>query len=499
MIADSSEDRPIQSGADLRAALNEWVRALGPDRVDTNSAALGRVNRATFATDSSLVAILTPSDRNQVADCLRIASCRRVPIYPVSTGRNWGYGSAVAPRNGSVLLSLAGLDRITDHDERLGYITLEPGVTFRQLAQFLRDRGSRLLAPTTGSSPDTSVIGNILERGTGKGVYGDMAERAAGGEALLADGETIRLPAAGAGPPLLGLLPQSNFAVITELTVRLDPVPLLQQFVALYLREVGEMANCIESMRDTLQRSVGRIRLELINDYRLFAQTSRFPYDEYDGSAPLARDWIGARLGLPMRPVWIAGITIWGDSYEELALRRGTLNTALRDVGTTAHAEPAPAGEVQAADFEGLRCAYWRKRFAMPADPDPDRDRCGVVWIAPILPMRGDLVAPVVTRVEDEMLRHGFEPVISLRVVGRSIRAIIGILYDREEADADRRAIQCREALRKILDAHYLDRYRHGLLDAAPERDPATQRLLTALKRAADPHGILSPGRYGLE
>src|SRR4051812_18740685 len=280
-----AQDRQRTAGrqTDLQAAMIGWRQAVGAEQIDTSPAALARVNRATFATESSSVAILTPRDREQTAACLRIASSHKVPIHPVSTGRNWGYGSAVAPNDGSVLLSLAGLDRIVRHDEELGYVTLEPGVTFRQLWQFLRERGSRLLAPVTGSSPNTSVVGNILERGILKGFYTGMADRVCGCEGLLANGETIRLSAGAAGPLLLGLLPQANFAVITELTIRLDPAPLLHQFAAVYLRDMEETANCIDTMRDVLQRDASRIRLELMNDYRFLTQTSQFPYGEFDG------------------------------------------------------------------------------------------------------------------------------------------------------------------------------------------------------------------------
>ena len=179
-------------------------------------------------------------------------------------------------------------------------------------------------------------------------------------------------------------------------------------------------------------------------------------------------------------------------------MRRGVLVAALGRVGTFDHGEPAAVADLNGVGVEGLRCAYWRKRFAMPADPDPDRDRCGVVWIAPVLPMGGETVARLVARVEPEMLRHGFEPTISLRANARSIRAIIGILFDRDAPGADRRATVCRNALREILDDLCLSQYRHGLLDGAPAWDATTERLLAALKAAADPHGIIAPGRYGL-
>ena len=418
---------------------------------------------------------------------------------PGSTGRNWGYGSAVAPKHGSALLSLAGLNRISDHDEALGYVTIQPGVTFRMPAHYLRGRHSRLLPPSTGSSSDTSIVGNVLERGIGKGFYEVMAGRGRACTVLLATGEAITMRAGAAGPSLLGALPQANFAVVTELTLQLEPMPRLRQFAAVYLPNAQTLARCIDALRDGLQRSAGRIHLELMNDYRFLAQRGQFPYDAFDGSSPLARPWVGAHLGLPGRPEWIAGITLWGNCEDELAIRRKLLDTALAGVLPLNLDEITAVAELPELDCEGLRCAYWRKRFPMPANPDPDRDRCGVLWIAPQLPMRGDDTGRMVVTVEREMLDHGFEPAISLRTTGgRSLRAIIGILFDRTEHGADARAAACWTALRERLAELRHDQYRHGLLDNPPDRDAGTARLLAALKAAADPHGILAPGRYGL-
>lgn len=70
-------------------------------------------------------------------------------------------------QDGSAILDLSRLDRIIDFDKRLGNVTVEPGVTFRALFQFLRQQQSNLLMSSTGSSPDASVVGNTVERGLG--------------------------------------------------------------------------------------------------------------------------------------------------------------------------------------------------------------------------------------------------------------------------------------------------------------------------------------------
>src|SRR5690606_38651079 len=128
---------------------------------------------ATFATDAAVPLIVRPATTAEVQECLRVAQRHGVPVYPVSTGRNWGYGSSAPASDGNVILDLRRMNRIVDFDEALGYVTLEPGVTQQQLYDFLAQRGSALWMDATGAGPDSSIIGNTLERGFGHTPYGD--------------------------------------------------------------------------------------------------------------------------------------------------------------------------------------------------------------------------------------------------------------------------------------------------------------------------------------
>ena len=498
--------------AALRAALAAWREALGPEQVINAGERLRLANQATFETAQRSEAILEPADREEVAACLRIARRFGVPLYPVSTGRNWGYGSAVPARGGCVLLSLRRLDRVVDFHEELAYVTVEPGVTFRRLAAFLKERGSRLLPPLSGAGPDASVVGNVIERGIGKGPYEDMAARSCAYEVVLATGRVVRtgfagLPGAaaaplrahGPGPSLQGLFNQSNLGVVTRLTLWLDPAPAWRQLVVFPVRDAEGLAGVVDSLRAPLQRNGRGLQVELLNDYRLLAASRQFPYEEFDGLAPLPR----GRVAEGLRPWgdarWAGGATLWADSLEELELRRRALRSSLGQRVERLHCEePAPGDDISLAQ-DGLRPAYWRKRAHMPADAHPDRDRCGVLWLTPVVPMLGPAAAEVVGHIEETMFGHGFEPFISLRLTGgRSIQAVTGLFYDRDEPGADARAALCHAALRETLYRRGLYPYRLGLcdMDSLPAGDDGGAELLRGLKALLDPQGILAPGRY---
>src|SRR6516162_10853079 len=146
----------------LDFALVAWRSLLGDTHVLTDGAALHSAQTATFATEQQLPAILRPDSRPAVQECLRIASQFRISINPISGGRNWGFGSRVGPGDEAVVLDLGRMNRIVAFDERLAYLTVEPGVTFRQAQAFLRERTSRLALAVIGGPPEGSIIGNFL-------------------------------------------------------------------------------------------------------------------------------------------------------------------------------------------------------------------------------------------------------------------------------------------------------------------------------------------------
>src|SRR5579862_2427817 len=172
----------------LEQALEQWAAVLGAAHPLVDRPSLAAAETATFSTTQSVPAILRPANRAQVQECICIANLFRVPVYPVSSGKNWGYGSRVPTADSSVLLDLSRLNQIVDFNEELAYVTVEPGVTQRQLHQFLQTRESRLWLDATGSSPDCSLIGNVMERGFGHTPYGDHFAQVCGFEVVLPTG-----------------------------------------------------------------------------------------------------------------------------------------------------------------------------------------------------------------------------------------------------------------------------------------------------------------------
>ena len=167
-----------------RAVGDEWVLATDLDR-DTYLDHFA-VDEAAHA-PSAAVAPLTVE---QVQEVLRIANRHKVPLWPISRGKNFGYGGAAPLLKGSVVLDLSRMKKI-EFDLQNGVAVVEPGVGFYDLYDYIQQNRLPYWTSVPGNSWG-SVLGNALDRGVGYTPYGDHASRICGLEVVLPDGDLVR-------------------------------------------------------------------------------------------------------------------------------------------------------------------------------------------------------------------------------------------------------------------------------------------------------------------
>ncbi len=129
---------------------------------------------------------------------------------------------------------------------------------------------------------------------------------------------------------------------------------------------------------------------------------------------------------------------------------------------------------------------------------DPDRDGCGLIWCSPVAPNDGGHARRLTALASDVMLRHGFEPCISLTLItDRTLACVLSITYDREVEGEDGRALACyHELLGRLAENGYHSyRLSIGAMGAMGQTGSYMQ-LLQTIKQTVDPNGILAPGRY---
>ena len=373
-----------------------------------------------------------------------------MPIYPISTGKNWGYGSRV-PLHDGVLVDLGRMNRIVDFDEELAYVTIEPGVTQRQLHAFLQERG----APRSGWTPPARVptAASSATRWSAASAtrpWAIIAATPAGWRSCCRPEMSSRpasavSPARRQRPEPLGRRALARRAVLAvqprhrhphERVADARARALSRRSSSLRASEDGlgpviDALRPLENGRHAAQRDAHRQRLQgARRDEPVSMGCNR-----RTGPARRRRAWprirrdasIGCWNGsgglygtraqvreakTPACAAPFAGrvdrLQFVDDRLLGLMTSFATPFRAVTRMGHSPDAQGAAARVRPAerhADRSTLTSAYWRKKTAMPAQMDPDRDGCGLLWCSPVFQTPEQHVTAVANLTTDSATR----------------------------------------------------------------------------------------------
>jgi len=493
-------------------------------------------------------AVAWPRTREEVQSVLKEASARAIPVYPISCGKNWGYGDACASLDGCLILDLSRMNRIIEVNTDLAYAVVEPGVTQGQLVEYLRENQCPLMVDANGAGPDASLIGNILERGFGHSRYGDRFSHCCNLEVVLADGTLLNTgfgayPQAraqhiykhGIGPSLDGLFTQSSLGVVTRLTFWLMPKAERSSFFFVALNDAQAIGPFMDRLRPLFLSGTLRSTFHCFNDRRLLCGDTTFPWDRADGKQALEVQHPEVLQQLCKQfkiPAWGGSGSLTGTALEvraaSQAIRRAIhglagldrlifldesslrwLERGVKIVSVipqfrslTQYLKKIRMGVevLKGTPLRGpLKGASWRSRAAVLDELDPLENKAGLIWVSPVLPMTAQGLADVLIPSEKTMHRFGFEFQVTVSCLNeRAVCAVMSICFDRQSKDERDRAEACYQQLLGDLTKNGFIPYRSSsifptvLWEASPDYWQAVERL----KAAWDPAQILSPNHY---
>ncbi|MDA0712727.1 MAG: FAD-binding oxidoreductase [bacterium] len=492
--------------------LTQLQSIVGIENVLSDSDLLKSAQKATFTTSNKIVAIIYPSSVQMIQDCMKLACCESVAIYPISRGKNWGNGSKVPTADNCILMDLSRLNKITDYNERMAYITIEPGVTQQQAVDFLTEQKSGLVMGVTGSVADSSVMGNVLERGDAAGLYGERCLYICGLEVVLPTGEIIRtgykrytdakcgpLHRHGLGPSLDGLFLQSNFGVVTQMTLWLEPKPEFVDAVIISVIDLEQLGPVVDALhllhlKQTFQT------LTIWNDIKLFSKYEQYPYELSGNKTPLSEE-IRKNLRKKYRILpWMLNATILSYSKKQAGCKIAIVKKTLKPLAEKLEVyRQKNVVQSLSENYKNVKIAYWRKRNPPVGEYDLNLHDCGLIWCMFMLPFAGQDVEIAINVAEQTFLKYGLEPNIAL--IGtetRTLKFLPAIIYDREVVGEDERAMNCHDEIAaKLIKLNYFP-YRLGVhsMNLMASTDKDSTDLLFRLKKLFDPEEILSPGRY---
>jgi D-lactate dehydrogenase (cytochrome) len=260
------------AGGDVATAIGILRQRFG-ERLQTGEEIRRQhANTITWIPNEPPDAVIWVENTAEVQGVVEVARTHRVPIIPYGAGTSLE-GHINAPRGG-LSLDFTRMNRILAVNEQDLDAVVEPGVSRKQLNDYLRDMG--LFFPVDPGAEEATIGGMAATRasGTTASRYGTMRENVLNLTAVLADGSLVktaqRARKSSAGYDLTRLMvgSEGTLGIITEVTVRLYGIPdRIMAAVCPFQTLEGACNTVIQAV----QLGVGMARTELVDGITIHA------------------------------------------------------------------------------------------------------------------------------------------------------------------------------------------------------------------------------------
>ncbi|KIW96286.1 uncharacterized protein Z519_03355 [Cladophialophora bantiana CBS 173.52] len=466
-------------------------------------------------------ATLLPVTVEEIQAILRICNKHQIPLWTVSRGKNLGYGGPAARVRGSMILDLQRMRKIIEINDKYSYYTVEPGVTFFDIYRAIQDQKKTIWCsvPALGWG---SIVGNALDRGWGYTPAGDHSNQICGIEVLLADGTLVRTGAGalnespcwplfrgGYGPTYESMFSQSNFGIVTKLSLWASPSP--QGFMACRVDIADEegLAPMIDAFRGLLLRDaiqnhplIGNIPREIVK------RGGREKFYQGNDAIPDARlKEIQHELGIGY---WSARFALYGpkeiiepnykrcqEVFDNLPGAKLTGRAFYPSEGRTfLSPEDLPheerTVETGTPSMMALKAVEYRGNDG------------GHISFSPVLPPDGKTALSFYYAAKSLCAKYGFDYFGGLHLYARHLTMIDMIYFDRQSHAERQNAQQLFVELVYLARQQGFSEYRAHIdyMDLVAEQydfnGGSLMKLNERIKDALDPNGILSPGKQGI-
>ena len=252
-------------------AIEELAALLG-DRLSTGMAVREQHGKdISYRPSEPPDAVVFAESHDEVVEIVGICARHKVPMIAYGTGTS--LEGHIAARRGGVCIDLGRMNEVLAVNAEDLDCTVQPGVTRKQLNEYLRDTG--LFFPIDPGA-DASLGGMTATRASGTNAvrYGTMRENVLGLTAVLADGRVIRTSRrarkSSAGYDLTRLFvgSEGTLGVITEVTLRLYGIP---EAISSAVCSFPDVDDAVNTTILTIQSGIPVARIELMDAVQMKA------------------------------------------------------------------------------------------------------------------------------------------------------------------------------------------------------------------------------------
>jgi D-lactate dehydrogenase (cytochrome) len=251
--------------------LKQLKQVFGDKYSDNTNARMEHSSGESYVSEMLPDAVLMLDCTKEVAEAVGICSEYSIPI--IAFGAGTSLEGHLVPVHGGVSVDLTGMDQVLEINTEDFDVKLEAGVTREALNYALKTSG--LFFPLDpGANASLGGMASTRASGTNAVRYGTMKEVVLGLTVVTPNGDVIqtggraRKSAAGYDLTHLYIGAEGTLGIITELRLRIFPVPEQIRAAVCSFPSVGQAAQCVI---ECMQLAVPLARIELLNSCQMGA------------------------------------------------------------------------------------------------------------------------------------------------------------------------------------------------------------------------------------
>ena len=449
------------------ATVAELVAAFGNRVVTSPAVCEQHANTTTWIAAEPPDAVVFPQSTEDVQQIVRACARHQMAVIPFGTGTSFE-GHVNAPFGG-VSIDFKDMNRVLEvHAEDFDCV-VEPGVTRKQLNDYLRDQG--LFFPVDPGA-DASLGGMASTRASGTTAvrYGTMKDNVLALKVVLPNGELMstsrRARKSSAGYDLTRLIigAEGTLGVITELTLKLHGIP---EAISAGVCRFPSIQACCDAAIAAIQVGIPLARVELLDEMQVRVCN------------------VYSKLAMPEQPTLFLEFHGSQSGVAEQSERFGDI---ARDFG---------GGPFEWSKAAEDRTRLWQTRHDVFWALSSYRAGAKVVVTDVCVPI--SRLAECVTETKQDIERSGIiAPIVGHVGDGNFHASVLVMMEDavevaRAKAFVERVAERALAMEGSCTGEHGIGQGKKHFL--VPEHGSAAVEAMGAIKRALDPNGIMNPGK----